>query len=1097
MFRNFFARNASTQPSHRRRQFRRRGRLEALESRWPLSVSPVYADATIDESYVGYDSGIVLNDVLYFPGETAHDQIGWELMKYDPNANGGLGKASPIADINLGIGDGRNTPNYDSSPRNFVTMNGKVYFTAETFDSWIDVYEYDPAANNGAGQLRQVYDLPSTFNIDRQEGMEGLDGKLYFSGDDGEHGYELWELDPSIEGGEASLRMLDDFFVGTNGSDPMMLTAHNSKLYYMAKNNSIGYAMWSFNPAGEGGSGAIAFEVDVAQTHHAPRYEGLYDEEMVVIDDTLYFREKHVSDANEVWAYNTNTQTARVIDIREGHYASEPKYFTVLEDRLYVTAKTGTGYYELWQFDPHTGDHGTLTLLTDANGLYPHYTYAYNGRLYFNAWTQTGVDLWEYVPGPDGEVGETNLVYDFSSYFNGPSTFIELDGLLYFDAYVLETGNPNVGYFLHRFDPNSPPETMSDTYLVAEDSSLAVTTGGVLDNDTDPDGAPLTVTLESHPQFGVVQLIEDGTFTYTPHENFSGTDTFTYRASDGGTGESIGHVTITVEPTPDAAVIAGNLSATITEDHGTLQAGQLTVTDPDEGESEFQPQTDVSAEYGTFQLEANGNWTYQLDPAKVQHLNMGDTANDTLTVRTLDGTAHSLEVNIQGVNDAPTIAFDSMSELRVVGQPIDITAQADDADNANETLTYTLEVFQSDNTEPIHVQHGTNESQWSVVTQIAGEYTISLTVTDANNESTTVQQTILVGNVSSLDLLFTTDDTLPGTINSEATVPSGKFHEWQDATGQIWITLGDDLSPGPMNVEFQITSTANWFLAPLLTDALGENRTWVHSQDDATITSNATLQNIDLSEYQSGDRILLATLILPQNLEDVVGMRVDVDGRYITPTNTHGVQLENARIMDTNHAIAVQEEVPGNFAPVIYDTDDDGRIGIRDFAGFIREYGKSVGPENGSAYRFDFNRDGRVGIADFAYFIKNYGVSKPQTSKLSFPEAYLDALVSEPEPPSATLEGELPATSFVEPQQRVLTDKDSHFLNYGETAEIVRDSSPENSSGFQPLMANQTEEELRILDAVFQQMDRDRYLSPDDNPYHDPNELSWLVEGRV
>ena len=1081
MFRNFFTRNASTQASYRRRQVRRRGRLEALESRWPLSVSPVYADATIDESYVGYDSGIVLNDVLYFPGETSHDQIGWELMKYDPNANGGLGKASPIADINLGHGDGRNTPNYSSNPSNFVTMNGKVYFTAETFDSWIDVYEYDPAANNGAGQLRQVYDLPSTFNIDE---MEGLDGNLYFSGDDGEHGYELWELDPSIEGGEASLRMLADFFVGTVGSDPLMLTAHNSKLYYMAKNNSIGYAMWSFNPAGEGGSGAIAFEVDVVPTSGYPRYEFLYDEEMVVIDDTLYFREK------EVWAYNTNTQTARMIDIREGYYASEPKYFTVLEDRLYVTAKTGTGLYELWQFDPHTGDHGTLTLLTDANGLYPHYTYAYNGRLYFNAGTETGFDLWEYVPGPDGAVGETNLVYDFtSSIFNGPSTFIELDGLLYFDGYENESGNPQYGYFLHRFDPNPPPETMSDAYLAAEDSSLAVTTGGVLDNDSDPDGATLTVTLETQPQFGVVQLNEDGTFTYTPHENFSGTDTFTYLASDGGTGESIGHVTITVEPTPDAAVIAGDLSATITEDHGTVQTGQLTVSDPDEGESEFQPQTDAILEYGTFQLEANGNWTYQLDPAKVQHLNVGDTANDILTVRTLDGTAHSLVINIQGANDAPTLAFGSISESRVVGQPIDVVALADDVDNTNETLTYTFEVFQGDNTQPIQVQSGTHATQWSVVTQIAGEYTLSLTVTDANNESTTVQQTILVGNVSSLDLLFTTDASLPGTINSEVTVASGTFHEWQDATGQVWITLGDDLSPDPIDVEFQITSTANWFLAPLLTDALGEDRTWVHSQEDVPITSTATLQNVDLSEYQTGDRVLLATLTFPQNLEDVSGMRVDVEGRYITPTNTDGIQLENAQILDSNQAIAVQEDVPGNFAPVIYDTDDDGRIGLRDFAGFVSEFGKSVGPENGSAYRFDFNRDGLVGLADFAYFVSNFGARKAQTSRLSFPEAYLDAPVFEPEPPSATLAGEVPAKNFVEPQQLVLKDRDSHFLKHGETAKIVRNSSPEYASVFQPLMANQTEEELRLLDAVFQQMDRDEYVSPNDDPYHDPNEL--------
>ncbi|MBA2114106.1 VCBS domain-containing protein [Bremerella alba] len=1090
MFCNFLDFNASSQASPRRRLARKRGRLETLESRWPLSVSPIYADVSIDDSYVSYESGIVLDDVLYFSGETRHDQIGQEFMKYDPSANGGLGQASPIADINLGSGDGSNTSNFSSNPSNFVTMNGKVYFTAETFDSWIDVYEYDPAANEGAGQLRRVYDLPTTFTFDE---MEALSGKLYFSGDDGEHGYELWELDLTSEGGIPSVRMLADFFVGTSGSVPMMLTAHNSKLYYMAKNDSIGYAMWSFNPADDGGQGTIAFEVDVTQTHHPPNQEYLVNEEMVVIDDTLYFREKHGSDANEVWAYNTNTQTARVIDIREGHYGSEPQYFTVLNDRLYVTAKKGT-QFELWQFDPHVGEHGTLTLLTDANGFRPEDTYAYNGRLYFNVGTDSGDDLWEYVPGPAGSVGETNLVFDFSSYFNGPSTFIELDGLLYFDAYVLELGNPNYGYFLHRFDPNPPPQTMSDTYLVAEDSSLAVTTGGVLDNDSDPDGATLTVTLETLPQFGVVQLNEDGTFTYTPHENFSGTDTFTYLASDGGTGQAIGHVTITVEPTPDAAVIAGDLSATITEDHGTLQAGQLTVTDPDEGESEFQPQTDVPAEYGIFQLEANGDWTYQLDPEKVQHLNLGDTASETHLVRAQDGTAHELTINIQGANDAPTVAFDSISEAPVVGQPIDVMVLADDVDNANETLTYTLEVFQGDNPQPIEVQSGTHQTQWSVVTQITGVYTLSLTVTDANNESSTVQKTIIVGNSSSLDFLFTTDASLPGAINSEVTAPSGMFHEWEDATGQIWFTLGNDLPPRPIDVEFQITSTANRFLAPHLINALGEDRPWVHSQEDTTITSTATLQNVDLSEYQPGDRVLLATVIFSQNLENVAGMRVDVEGQYITPANTHGVQLENARILDTNRAIAVQEEVPGNFGPVIYDTNDDGKIGLRDFADFIREYGKSVGPENGAAYRFDFNRDGKVGLTDFAYFIRNYGARKAETSNLSFPESYLDVPESEPEPPSVTLEGEFPVTSFVESPQVLLSDWDSDFLKREETAKTARDSIQENTAPVQPLMANRTEEELRILDAVFQQIDSDRDLSATAADDHAPDLRSQRIE---
>ena len=56
---------------------------------------------------------------------------------------------------------------------------------------------------------------------------------------------------------------------------------------------------------------------------------------------------------------------------------------------------------------------------------------------------------------------------------------------------------------------------------------------GVLGNDADPDGDPLTAVLVSGPSHGTLTLNANGSFTYTPNANFNGTDSFTYRASDG------------------------------------------------------------------------------------------------------------------------------------------------------------------------------------------------------------------------------------------------------------------------------------------------------------------------------------------------------------------------------------------------------------------------------------------------------------------------------------------------------------------------------------------------------------------------------------
>jgi len=55
----------------------------------------------------------------------------------------------------------------------------------------------------------------------------------------------------------------------------------------------------------------------------------------------------------------------------------------------------------------------------------------------------------------------------------------------------------------------------------------------VLANDTDVDGQVLTVVQYGWPSRGEVVLYADGSFTYTPTNDFTGTDSFRYRVLDG------------------------------------------------------------------------------------------------------------------------------------------------------------------------------------------------------------------------------------------------------------------------------------------------------------------------------------------------------------------------------------------------------------------------------------------------------------------------------------------------------------------------------------------------------------------------------------
>ncbi|PRC61590.1 hypothetical protein C6A85_07810, partial [Mycobacterium sp. ITM-2017-0098] len=69
---------------------------------------------------------------------------------------------------------------------------------------------------------------------------------------------------------------------------------------------------------------------------------------------------------------------------------------------------------------------------------------------------------------------------------------------------------------------------------VNEDTVLTVNGPGLLANDTDANGQTLTVvSIGTLPTRGSLELNSDGSFTYTPGPNLNGTDTFTYKASDG------------------------------------------------------------------------------------------------------------------------------------------------------------------------------------------------------------------------------------------------------------------------------------------------------------------------------------------------------------------------------------------------------------------------------------------------------------------------------------------------------------------------------------------------------------------------------------
>ncbi len=125
----------------------------------------------------------------------------------------------------------------------------------------------------------------------------------------------------------------------------------------------------------------------------------------------------------------------------------------------------------------------------------------------------------------------------------------------------------------------TPPTAADDSYAVNENATLNVAAPGVLANDVDPNGLPLSAVLQNGPFHGTLALSANGSLVYTPTANYSGADSFTYLANDGTFNSGVATVSITVRPVA-VAPTAGNDTFSVNENQTlTVSAAGLLLND--------------------------------------------------------------------------------------------------------------------------------------------------------------------------------------------------------------------------------------------------------------------------------------------------------------------------------------------------------------------------------------------------------------------------------------------------------------------------------------------------------------------------------------
>jgi cyclophilin family peptidyl-prolyl cis-trans isomerase len=190
---------------------------------------------------------------------------------------------------------------------------------------------------------------------------------------------------------------------------------------------------------------------------------------------------------------------------------------------------------------------------------------------------------------------------------------------------------------------NDAPVAVDDVKTVVEDT--ASTTINLLENDTDADDDDLTVTTNTEPTHGTLSDPDSqGVVTYTPDDDFVGTDTFTYTISDGNNGSDTATVTITVTAKNDAPSFVEGDDETVEENSGEqtvadwatdIAAGPDTATDEATQTLTFEVTTDNDDLFEVLPaIDADGTLTYT--PAE------DATGTATVTVKLKDngGTAN-------------------------------------------------------------------------------------------------------------------------------------------------------------------------------------------------------------------------------------------------------------------------------------------------------------------------------------------------------------------------------------------------------------------------------------------------------------------------
>jgi VCBS repeat-containing protein len=595
--------------------------------------------------------------------------------------------------------------------------------------------------------------------------------------------------------------------------------------------------------------------------------------------------------------------------------------------------------------------------------------------------------------GPDG-----SLTYVPNANFNGTDSFTY--------SAANSAGESSLATATITVNPvNDKPTAANDAYSTNEDTTLTIDpAGGLLANDSDVDGDPLTPTVTSQPLHGTVTVNPDGSFSYMPAANYNGLDGFSYLVSDGTTTSDVASATITINPANDTPVSVNDEFTTAEDTPLEIPAPGVLVNDTDVDGDALSSILVVPPLHGTVTLGADGGLLYTPDANYNGIDGFSYLANDG----SADSETAAVTVNINPVNDAPTSAADAYTTDEDTPLTIDAAGGvlANDSDIDSDPLTATVVAGPANGTLTLN-----NDGSFNYVpnanfngsdsfTYTAGdgalsgsETTVSLTINPVNDAPTSVADAYSTDEDTPLTIdaaggVLANDSDVDGdpisatlvtgpangtlTMNADGSfnyVPNANFN----GTDSFTYTAGDGTLTG---AETTVSLTVN-----PVNDAPVTAADSFHSEEDTPLTIDAAGGLLANDSDPDGDPLSAALFAGPAN--GTLTMNADGSFNYVPNANFNGSDSFTYQVSDgtvTSDPTTVSIDVsPVNDAPTTADDAyslDQGTTLTIDAAGGVLANDSDIdsnpltasvvtGPANGS---LSLNADGSFSYTPSANF---------------------------------------------------------------------------------------------------------------------------------